>query len=434
MSKIIFQFLIQLDAMLWNYVDLFIIIITGISLAIYSNFFQFKALFKLRRYIKDLMLCAGINKQGIHPLKLYFASMGGMVGLGNIVTIISTITIGSPGSIIWLWIASFLGTLIKYSEVYLGVKYRIRNEDNGFDGGPVYYLKVAFKSKILPILVCFLLCVYGAEVSQFLILTDAIVQTFNVNRYLAIIMLLILTLTFSIKGIKKFAHICSNIMPLLMTVYIIVGLYILIDNFIILPNIMKLIISSFFKSTSPIGDISIGGIFLAAHYGVSKAVYSGDIGIGYDSIIQSETQTMYPEKQARMSIFALLADSFICTISILIILTTGVWEIRDLQSSEYVINALKLYFCNAEYFMTILFLFAGCTTITGYLVVGQKCAKYLNRKYGQFLYLIYAISSFVFFSFYEQERVILIMSISGGLLMLINIIGLFKLRKSIKFI
>ncbi len=177
-----------------------------------------------------------------------------------------------------------------------------------------------------------------------------------------------------------------------------------------------------------------GGIFLTAYYGVSRAVYSGDIGIGYDSIIQSETQTLYPEKQARMSIFALFSDSLICTISILILLVTGMWQVKGLQPSEYVVNALKLYLPNVEYFMVVLFTFAGFTTITGYLVVGQKCAKYLNKKYGQFLYILYSIFAFIVFSFYDQEQVILIMSVSGGILMVINILGVFKLRKSIEFL
>ena len=97
----------------------------------------------------------------------------------------------------------------------------------------------------------------------------------------------------------------------------------------------------------------------------------------HNRAIQSETQTIYPEKQARMSIFALFTDSLICTISILILLVTGMWEVKGLQPSEYVVSALKLYLPNVEYFMAVLFVFAGFTTITGYLVVGQKCAKYL---------------------------------------------------------
>ncbi len=434
MTGIIFEFLTQLDAILWDYIGLIIILLVGLYLTIYSKFFQFRALFRLKTYVKDLIACAGKDKQGTNPIKLYFASVGGMVGLGNIVTVVSAVTIGGPGSVVWLWIASFLGMLVKYSEVYLGIKYRIKNNDKGFDGGPMYYLRVAFKNRVLPVMVCILLCIYGAEVSQFLILTDTIVTTFSLNRYLVIGVLLFFILLTAVKGVKRFANVCSAMMPPFMLIYVALGIWIIVDHYSDLPGIFSLIFSSFLDYKSQVGGFVSGGILLAAHYGVSRAVYSGDIGIGYDSIIQSETQTMYPEKQARMSIFALFTDSLICTISILILLVTGIWEVKGLQPSEYVVSALKLYLPNVEYFMAVLFVFAGFTTITGYLVVGQKCAKYLNKKYGQYLYIIYSIFAFIFFSFYSQEQVILVMSVSGGLLMVINMLGVFKLRKSIEFL
>jgi AGCS family alanine or glycine:cation symporter len=135
-----------------------------------------------------------------------------------------------------------------------------------------------------------------------------------------------------------------------------------------------------------------------------------------------------------MAIFALFSDSLICTISILILLVTGLWKVQGLEPSEYVMTALKSYVPKVEFFMAILFVFAGFTTISGYLVVGQKCAKYLHPKYGQYVYIIYSIFAFVVFSFYDQRQVMLIMSVSGGFLMMINMLGVFRLRKEIKFL
>jgi AGCS family alanine or glycine:cation symporter len=115
-----------------------------------------------------------------------------MIGVGNIVAVISTVTIGGPGSLIWLWIVSLLGMLVKYAEIYLGIKYRVRNNENSYDGGPMYYLKEAFGNNYISILVCVLLCIYGAEVSVFLVITDTITESFNCNRFLVIAILLFL--------------------------------------------------------------------------------------------------------------------------------------------------------------------------------------------------------------------------------------------------
>ncbi len=62
--------------------------------------------------------------------------------------------------------------LIKYSEIYLGIQFRVANGQGGYDGGPMYYLRHAFSSSVLPVLVCILLCIYGVEVYQFVIITE----------------------------------------------------------------------------------------------------------------------------------------------------------------------------------------------------------------------------------------------------------------------
>ena len=127
----------------------------------------------------------------------------------------------------------------------------------------------------------------------------------------------------------------------------------LILSVILISGTFYLIFSSFLNIGAEGTGLLSGATIIAAHYGISRAVYSGDIGIGYDSIIQSETQTMYPEKQARMAIFALFSDSLICTISILILLVTGLWKVQGLEPSEYVMMALKSYVPKVEYFMAL---------------------------------------------------------------------------------
>jgi AGCS family alanine or glycine:cation symporter len=300
------------------------------------------------------------------------------------------------------------------------------------------YLAVAFQNSklklnvILPAIVAILLCIYGAEVSQFLILTDTFVDVLNIDKSFAILLLLSLVLLSVLGGVQRLANICSALMPPFMISYIIIGLWVIIDHYQAIPAAFSLIFSSFFDFKSIVGGVG-SQFLLAAHYGVSRAVYSGDIGIGYDSTVQSETKTQFPEKQARVAIFALFSDTLICTISIFIVLLTGVWQ-QTLKPSEYIKVALSSYIPYVDFYIAFLFFIAGFTTIIGYLVVGQKAATYLHPRIGKILYLIYAVFAFIIFSFCNQEDVILIMSVSGGILPIINVIGVFKLRKEIKFV
>ncbi|MDJ1257964.1 MAG: amino acid carrier protein [Candidatus Midichloria sp.] len=428
-----FSFLELLDNLLWDYLALAIILFAGLYFTIKSRLYQVKVILNIKTHFKSLIADADKNKAGVHPIKLYFASLGGMVGIGNLVAVMSTVTIGGPGSLIWLWIASFMGMIVKYSEIYLGIKHRKANAKNGYDGGPMYYLEKAFGNKVIPIIFCLLFCVYGAEVSQFLIITDTFATTFNMNRIIVISTLLGLVLLSALGGVKRLANICSVLLPPFLAIYILIAIYIFILNLEQLPSLFLSIVTSAFTSHASIGGFVGSTVLLAAHYGVSRAVYSGDIGIGYDATVLSESQTEYPEKQARMSIFALFADTMLCTISVLIVLLTGVWNIPNIKLSEYIILGLSTVIPYAEIFMAIVFFIAGFTTIIGYLVVGQKCAKFINRRYGRIIYILYAILAFIFFSFHDQSMVMLLMSVSGGSLLILNLLGLFKLRNQIKF-
>ena len=386
-------------------------------------------------YIKDMTKYKDKENTSIHPIKLYFASIGGMIGLGNIVAVTSTLTFGGPGSIIWIWIASILGMLVKYSEIYLGIKYRVQNPDNTFEGGPMYYLKAAFNNQYLPLLVCFFLCIYGVEIFQFNVLTNTLEKTFGIQKNIAKLLLLISVIFSSMKGIKRFANICALLIPPFLITYIIIGLWIICDNYTKLPAIFSLIINSFLDFKSQKDSIIFNSFLVTAHYGLSRAVYSGDIGIGYDAIIHSEIKSEQPEKQARMAIFCLFTDTLICTISLFILFATDIWQ-QDITNDCYIKAALSIYLPQyyVDYFMAFLFICTGFTTIVGYLVIGQKCAKFINVKYGQKFYVFYTILTFLFFSFYNPNFALSIMSIVAGLLMSINILGLLKLRKRIKFI
>ena len=434
-----FQFFELLDSILWDYICLFLIVSIGLYLTIKNKFFQIFILCKPKKYIGELLNSAEKGKKGVHPIKLYFSSIGGMVGLGNLVAVTSVITLGGPGGVVWMWLASFIGMIVKYSEIYLGIKYRVKTK-NGYDGGPMYFLQAAFKGskfkldKILPYTICFLLCIYGAEVSNFLIITDTFVDNFGMEKTQTIAVLLILVLISAVGGVQRLSSICSVMMPPFMISYLLLGLWIILTNANMVPSIMREIFSDAFTLKASATGIIGSNILLAMHYGIARAVYSGDIGIGYDSIVQSETQTIHPEKQARVAIFALFADTIICTITIMILFISGVVNIEGIKSSAYIIHAISQYLPRSDLYIAFLFFVAGFTTIIGYLVVGQKCAQFLSKKFGKIIYIIYATLAFIIFSFQNQADVMLVMSVSGGILMAINLAGVFILRKEVKFL
>jgi alanine or glycine:cation symporter, AGCS family len=429
----LFNILSIIDNFFWEYIGFSLILLVGIYFTFKTRGYQFRTLTKLRRYLKDLHASAKGEESGVHPFRLYFVSIGGMVGIGNIVWIVAVVTLGGPGGIFWLWVASFAGMLIKYSEIYLGVKYRVANGKKGYDGGPMYYLQAAFKGKFLSIAVCILLGIYGVEVSQFLIMTDSVSGTLGIDKNLVIAFFLVVVLYCAIGGITRISNLATVIMPPFLMLYIAACIWIIYLNSGEFFSMLPIIFKSAFTGHEAIGGFAGSSLFLAAQLGTSRAVYSGDIGIGYDSIVQSETKVKDAEKQARIAIFALFSDTFICTLTCLVVLVTGLWTAEGLQPLDYMQNILSSYFPNSDLLLTALIVIAGVSTTIGYLVIGLKCAKFLNKDWGEKIYLVYATFAYIVFSHVDQSKVILVMTISGGLLLLCNLCGIIKLRKEIKF-
>lgn len=430
----VFAYLTIVDDFFWSHIGFSLVVLLGLYFSIKTRFFQFRTLGKLKKTICELQENTDGCTQGIHPLRLYFASVGGMIGLGNVVAVITALLIGGPGALFWLWIAAIFGMLIKYSEIYLGVKFRVKNDRGGYDGGPMYYLSQAFKPRYIPYISAILLCIYGVEVYQFLIITDTMVSTFDLSREIVVGILIALILYTVLGGVNRIASVCVVLMPAFMVSYILMCLWVIGSNFTLIPEVLYTIFHSAFNGHAALGGFAGSSMVLAAQNGIARAVYSGDIGIGYDSTLQSETRTSHPERQARMAIFALTTDTFICTMSMMVVLITGLWHSSPhLLASEFVATALSQYFPHMNYFMALFFFLAGFTTIIAFFVVGMKCARFLSTRWGESIYMGYAIMAFSIFSFCDQSKVMLIMSVSGGLLMMLNLAAIAKLRHHIEF-
>jgi AGCS family alanine or glycine:cation symporter len=118
--------------------------------------------------------------------------------------------------------------------------------------------------------------------------------------------------------------------------------------------------------------------------------------------------------------------------SILVVLVTGIWQ-APVEACHAVSYAFAQFFPHVDIFMALLIFIAGYTTVIAYLTVGEKAMRWLFPQWGRRLYFIYAVCAFIAFSFLDQCHVMTVMSLSGGLLMLTNLLGIWKLRHEVVF-
>jgi AGCS family alanine or glycine:cation symporter len=211
------------------------------------------------------------------------------------------------------------------------------------------------------------------------------------------------------------------------------GFWVLIHHLHVLPVVLSDIFTSAFTGHAAIGGFVGAGLMTTMSHGVRRGCYTGDIGVGYASVIHSESSAQVPEKQAALAIFDIFLDTFIvCTTSLLLVLATGLWH-APLEASLLVQFALGEYFPYMQYFMPLFLFMLGYNTINAYFCVGLKCAELLSPRYGRIAYYVYAVSALVIFSFMGTAQAQSAMAIAGVSLLIINGCGIFRLRHEISF-
>jgi AGCS family alanine or glycine:cation symporter len=116
----------------------------------------------------------------------------------------------------------------------------------------------------------------------------------------------------------------------------------------------------------------------------------------------------------------------------MLILVTGVWN-SGLPTALLVQTALNQYFPYMNFFMPFFLFLLGYSTINAYFCVGIKCADFIWPNHGKKVYYFYAVSALIFFSFFDSSKAQALMGIAGGLLLLINCYGIFRLRHELSF-
>ena len=433
----LWYFLDFFESFIWSYLALPAIVLVGFYLTLY---FKLPQLSQFKKIIKAFYVSVGFGKaegnksesRGVSPLHAFFTSIGGCIGIANLVAVCSAIKVGGPGSLFWIWVAAFLGMVVKYCEVYLGVSYRVPNKRGGFDGGPMYYLQKVFKGPFIPLLVAFLLMVYGTEIYMFTVVTDSIVTNWGLNHSLVITLLLIVILLASVGGVSRVGKVSSLVIPLFLLLYVGMCTWVFVQNsHLILPSLGLIFKSAFDPSAVVSGGVA-ASFLRTMQEGVTRGCYSGDIGVGYAGIVHAESSAKDPKHQALLSIFGVFLDSFVvCTATALLVVVTGVWN-QPIEASMMVQAALSPYFSLMKFFMPFFIFLLGYSTMIAFLTVGLKSAQFVSPKKGRKIYLICSSIAFITFSFVSQSSALAVMGIVGAFLLLINVYGIFMLRKKIK--
>lgn len=418
---------------LWAYLGFPALLALGLYFTIKTGFIQVRGFPHVIRTFVSLVGKKEEGQRGVHPLKAFFACVGGCVGVGNIVSICTGVQIGGPGALFWIWITALLGMMIKYAEVYLGIRYRVANKEGGYNGGPMYFLQKAFPWKWLSTASAVLLTIYGVEVFQFSTVIQSVTSNWHLPIFPVMALLLGLVLYAGSGGVNRVGAISSAIIPVFVVLYLGMGSWVLYSHFGDLPEVFSTVIRSAFTGHAAFGGFVGSTLLMTISQGVRRGCYTGDIAVGYASVINSETCLQKPERQASLELLGVVLDTFvICTTSVVLILVTDVWH-QPIEVGLLVQTALGQHFPYMDLFMPFFLFLLGYSTINAYFIAGLKCVDYLSPSFGRKLFYPIASLALAGSAYIDVVQAQSIMAVVGGMLLVLNIAGIYRMRNEVSF-
>ena len=301
---------------------------SGIFFTIYLGFPQIKY-FKhgwrilSGRYVKD-------DTQGeTTPFQALTTALSGTVGTGNIGGVALAIFLGGPAAIFWMWITAFFGMTTKFVEVTLAHKYREILPDGSISGGPMYYIENGLNMKWLAVLfsICLLLmCLGTGNMPQISSIAVIMNDTFDIPKYITGAVLAVLLWMVIIGGIKRIAQIASKLVPFMAFWYLVGSFAVIVSNYEnIIPSLQSIFIHVFTPAAA-VGGFLGASVAAALTRGVNRGLYSNEAGQGSAPIAHASSKTENPIEEGMVSILEPFIDTIIiCTITGLVILSSGVW-------------------------------------------------------------------------------------------------------------
>lgn len=369
-------------------------------------------------------------------------ALAATVGTGNIVGVATAIGIGGPGALFWMWVTGMLGMASKYSEAFLGVRFRTTDAAGEKSGGPQYYLERGIKNRFGKFLAIFfaisavIACFGIGNMTQGNSISANLENSFHIPTWVTGIALTVFALLVLVGGIKSIGRVTAGLVPVMIIFYVLGAIYILIANIGGVPAAFAQIFTEAFTGTSAVGGFAGSLIIVAVQMGVARGIFSNESGMGSAAIAAAAAKTSHPVRQGLVSMTQTFIDTIIVvTCTGLVIITTGTWNRVDPETGEQISPALMTgeAFSHGlpgewgHYIVTIgLVMFAG-STILGWSYYGERS---LERLIGIKAIMPYRIifSLVVFVGCTVQLGVVWAFSdVMNGLMALPNLIGLLLL-------
>ncbi len=324
-------FVERLTNFIWNPWLLGLFLFTGLFYSVRTGFFQ---LFGAKRWlgatVGSLLRSGEKSGTGITRFQALATALASTIGTGSIAGVATAIFFGGPGAVFWMWVSALLGMMTGCAEKVLAVRYRRLKPDGTWEGGPMHYLVHGLHSPFLAGWFA-LACVGGALVGGDLVQSNSIAQAlhtlFGWDRLFIGLATAALAGVLLVGGIGRIARFSEVLVPVMALLFLGSGAVVLWVRRAYLPGALKLIVTCALTPAAAVGGVGGYAFSAALRYGVARGVFTNEAGMGSSALAHANADTKMPGEQGMWGILEVFAATLvICTMTALVILTTGVYD------------------------------------------------------------------------------------------------------------
>ena len=449
MNDILLPIVQTINAYLSDYILVVLLLGCGLYFSIRTKFVQVRCFGEgMKNVFGKLSLKGGKQGGGMSSFQALATAIAAQVGTGNIVGASGAILVGGPGAIFWMWIIAFLGMATIYAEAVLAQKTRVVKENGEVHGGPVYYIRTAFKGTFGKILAGFFAIAIILALGFFgcMVQSNSIGSTmetaFGIPSWIAGIALVVIAGFIFLGGMDRLASVTEKLVPVMATFYLLGGLIIFFANITKVPEAFGMIFRYAFEPQAIIGGAFGVAIKKAISQGAKRGLFSNEAGMGSTPHAHAQANVKDPHEQGTVAMIGVFIDTFVVlTITALTVVITlytkgGILADGTIPEAINKTNLAQTAFgtllgeAGGNIFIAIALFFFAFSTVLGWNMFGKINVAYLfgkNAKSEKIATTVYTVISLIFIflgTLASNDLVWELSDMFNQLMVIPNVIGL----------
>ena len=442
-----------------DYILIVLLVGVGLFYSFKTRFVQVRCFGEgMKRVFGGIKLFGGKQSGGLSSFQALATAIAAQVGTGNIVGASGAILVGGPGAIFWMWIIAFLGMATIYAEATLAQKTKVVDENGEVHGGPVYYIKTAFKGKFGKALAAF----FAVAITLALGFMGAMVQSnsiaescntaFGVEGWIVGLVIAALSAFIFLGGVQRIASVTEKLVPIMAVIFLLGGAVVLAFNFKVIPETFGMIFKYAFTPNALIGGGIGFAIKTAISQGAKRGLFSNEAGMGSTPHAHALAKVEKPHDQGVVAMIGVFIDTFVVlTMTALVVISSlyaeggilagkhgdayqAAMELGVVTKTNAMQTAVSGVFGSfGNIFVAICLLFFAFSTIISWNLFGKINVQYLfkNSKVAVAIYSVVSVGFIFLGSLLSNDLVWELTDFFNYLMVLPNVLALFALAKMV---